>query len=211
MITLSQMIYNKYTQLDAYNILIIGLDNSGKSTLVECIKRLYTKQRVMHTLVPTVGLNTCKFQYSLPLRSDYCLALLPQKLSILIWDLGGQSELQALWSTYYPDCHAILYLIDSTDHNRLASNVQILKSVLSNQDADVPLLLLANKQDLEQAWPIHQIKEVVQNPLAEYLDVKEAQTLGISALEGDGVKEAMSWIVNRMQLNSNNRPPNKSK
>ena len=204
------MLYDKYTQLDAYNILIIGLDNSGKSTLIECIKSMFTNLRAMHTLVPTVGLNTFKLRYALPPNLDYCIPI-PQKIHLTFWDLGGQTELQQLWSTYYPDCHAILYLIDSTDHNRLSSNVQILKNVLLHQDADVPMLLLANKQDVEQALPIHQIKEIVQNPLAEYLDVKEAQTLGISALEGNGVREALTWIVTRIQLNSMSRPPNKSK
>eukprot|EP00835_Amoeboradix_gromovi_P000962 NODE_36_length_31474_cov_0.342438.p18 type:complete len:211 gc:universal NODE_36_length_31474_cov_0.342438:15630-16262(+) len=210
MFTLSQLVYDKYTQLDAYNVLIIGLDNSGKSTLIECVKSMFTNRRALHTLVPTVGLNTFKFRYKLPPNIDYCIPV-PAKIHLTFWDLGGQTELQQLWSTYYPDSHAILYLIDSTDHQRLKSNVQILKNVLLNQDADVPLLLLANKQDSEQALPIHQIKEIVQNPLAEYLDVKEAQTLGVSALQGDGVREALSWVVNRMQLNKGNRPPNSSK
>jgi ADP-ribosylation factor related protein 1 len=35
------------------------------------------------------------------------------------WDLGGQEELQALWDKYYAECHGVVYVIDSSDPDRL--------------------------------------------------------------------------------------------
>lgn len=38
---------------------------------------------------------------------------------INFWDLGGQSELQPIWERYYSECHAIVFVVDSTDPKRL--------------------------------------------------------------------------------------------
>jgi ADP-ribosylation factor related protein 1 len=37
----------------------------------------------------------------------------------LTFFLVGQEELQALWDKYYSDCHAIVYVVDSSDRARL--------------------------------------------------------------------------------------------
>jgi len=38
---------------------------------------------------------------------------------IHFWDLGGQRDLQPMWSKYYTDCHGIIFVIDATARNRL--------------------------------------------------------------------------------------------
>lgn len=35
------------------------------------------------------------------------------------WDLGGQTDLQSLWDKYYEECHAVIYVIDSNDRERM--------------------------------------------------------------------------------------------
>lgn len=35
------------------------------------------------------------------------------------WDLGGQEDLQVLWDKYYAECHAVVYIVDSSDVDRL--------------------------------------------------------------------------------------------
>lgn len=32
-----------------------------------------------------------------------------------LWDIGGQQALRSLWSKYYASCHAIVFVVDSTD------------------------------------------------------------------------------------------------
>jgi ADP-ribosylation factor related protein 1 len=32
-----------------------------------------------------------------------------------LWDVGGQLSLRQLWQSYYASCHAIVFIIDSTD------------------------------------------------------------------------------------------------
>ena len=65
------------------------------------------------------------------------------------WDLGGQTELQALWDKYYSECHAIIYTVDSNDRERIEESKRCFDAMISNANiANVPLLVLANKQDL---------------------------------------------------------------
>lgn len=35
------------------------------------------------------------------------------------WDLGGQEELQSLWDKYYAESHAVIYIVDSSDRDRI--------------------------------------------------------------------------------------------
>jgi ADP-ribosylation factor related protein 1 len=32
-----------------------------------------------------------------------------------IWDVGGQTSMRNLWQSYYANCHAIIFVVDSTD------------------------------------------------------------------------------------------------
>ena len=35
------------------------------------------------------------------------------------FDLGGQSGIRNIWHRYYDDCHAVVYIIDAADRERL--------------------------------------------------------------------------------------------
>lgn len=40
-------------------------------------------------------------------------------IRLSFWDLGGQNELQSLWDKYYQESHAIIYVVDSHDRERM--------------------------------------------------------------------------------------------
>ena len=87
-----------------------------------------------------------------------------------LWDVGGQLSLRKLWQSYYASCHAIVFIIDSTDigdgtlehenSGRLEECRLVLEDVLQNSETEgVPLLILANKQDREDCVETIRIKE----------------------------------------------------
>ena len=54
-----------------------------------------------------------------------------------------------MWDKYYAECHAIIYVVDSVDVERIDESVAAFRKMISNEHLNgVPLLLLANKQDL---------------------------------------------------------------
>ncbi|KAL0304242.1 UNVERIFIED_CONTAM: ADP-ribosylation factor-related protein 1 [Sesamum radiatum] len=69
--------------------------------------------------------------------------------------------------------------------------------VLRHEDLQgAPLLILANKQDLEQAVSIDE--------LAQYLDLKTLDERvyafkAVSAFDGLGIKESVNWLVDAME------------
>lgn len=187
----------------------MGLDNAGKTTLLEQIKALYSPH--LHPnlkTVPTVGQNVSTVDLS--------------DMYLKIWDLGGQHSLRGLWQSYYKSCHAIVFVIDSTDigdsdterlsdaqveeeEGRLAECKLVLEDVLQNEDTEgVPLLVLANKQDREDCVEVVRIKEGLVRKVIEGEkggSVRDSRVLPLSALTGTGVKEAVEWLCSRMKWN----------
>ncbi|KAL9116341.1 MAG: hypothetical protein Q9187_007134 [Circinaria calcarea] len=86
-----------------YSILLLGLDNAGKTTLLSSIKSLFLPDHPLPAAktVPTVGQNVSTI--TLP------------DMYLKIWDVGGQHSLRKLWQSYYSSCHAIIFVIDSSD------------------------------------------------------------------------------------------------
>ncbi|KAI9296572.1 GTPase of the ras superfamily required to recruit Arl1p to the Golgi [Neoconidiobolus thromboides FSU 785] len=180
-----------------YSILIIGLDNAGKTTLLEKIKQQYLNQIPLppEKIAPTVGLNMAKIQY--------------EKNSIInFWDLGGQSDLQNIWKNYYSECHGICFVIDATDKERLEQCKLVFeKLVLDDRIQGVPIVMLANKQDITgKSLSVESIKEIF-NKIAIKLEASDSKVLPISALTGLGVGDAIDWLCSRMILNKLERPP----
>ena len=69
-----------------------------------------------------------------------------------MWDLGGQSGLRPYWRCYYQDTNAVIYVVDSADKERLDLAKQELDLMLQEDELQkVPVLILANKQDMASA------------------------------------------------------------
>ncbi|KXT17387.1 hypothetical protein AC579_3854 [Pseudocercospora musae] len=212
---LVKSLYLHATSKEEYSILLLGLDNAGKTTLLEQIKALYNPaHEAKLKTVPTVGQN-------------FSLIDLPE-LYLRIWDVGGQHSLRNLWHNYYSSCHAIVFVIDSTDigdadiarlsekgasddEGRLGECKLVLEDVLQNESAEgVPVLVLANKQDREDCVEVVRIKEGLVRKVFEGekgQNVRDSRVLPLSALTGTGVKEAVEWLCSRVKWNKEARPP----
>ncbi|KYM93620.1 PREDICTED: ADP-ribosylation factor-related protein 1-like [Cyphomyrmex costatus] len=86
MYTLLHGLYKYLMQKDEYFILILGLDNAGKTTYLDAAKTKFTKNYKgmnPNKITTTVGLNIGKIDIA--------------GVSFNFWDLGGQEELQSLW------------------------------------------------------------------------------------------------------------------
>ncbi|CAI6092196.1 unnamed protein product [Clonostachys chloroleuca] len=192
-----------------YSVILLGLDNAGKTTFHEQVKSLFLPSKPEPKLrtVPTVGQNVS----TIPLQDMY----------LKLWDVGGQMTLRSLWQSYYASCHAIVFIIDSTDigdgdvengcDGRLDECRLVLEDVLQHSDTEgVPLLILANKQDREDCVETIRIKEGLVKKVMEGekgASIRDSRVLSMSALTGDGVREAVDWIRTRVQWNKESRPP----
>merc|ERR1719248_525648 len=126
-------------------ILVLGLDNSGKTTI---LKKL-SEEDISHVM-PTQGFNV--------------KSLVQDGFKLNVWDIGGQKTIRPYWSNYFEASDALIYVIDSSDRRRLEESGAELRELLADDKlAAIPLLIFANKQDLLQATPAEEITEVL-NP-----------------------------------------------
>lgn len=200
MFHLAKSIYDQYTLWPEYSVLILGLDNAGKTTLLEKLKSIYIsnyKELPPNRILPTVGQNVA--------------TLTIDKIHLKFWDVGGQDSLRDLWNEYYSQAHVIVFVIDSCDNDRLLECKETLLKIITDDKIEgLPILMLANKQDIQiqinSKLEIAEIKEIF-NKIAENLNANDSTVLPISAINGDGVVEAITWLKDRILLNKKNRPP----
>mmetsp|Transcript_2556 Transcript_2556/g.9681 ORF Transcript_2556/g.9681 Transcript_2556/m.9681 type:complete len:238 (+) Transcript_2556:363-1076(+) len=159
-------------------VMLIGLDNSGKSTLLSSIQGT-----VDHDTMPTVG-----FDREIVKHGNY---------HITYFDLGGGENIRSLWSAYFANVHAAIYVIDSSDEKRMDEARRVLLDCLQHDYfKGKTVLFFANKQDLGESLSA---EEIAQRLRLHELDI-QYNILGITAKTPKGtptdpnIKRGLTWL-----------------
>ncbi|KAK3931579.1 ADP-ribosylation factor-like protein 13B, partial [Frankliniella fusca] len=179
-------------------LLLVGLDNAGKTAAAKGLLRGKTFQtKKTHHTVPTVGFSSFTLSY--------------KRCSIIIYDLGGGSQIRDIWSEYYADVHGIIYVIDASDPTRISESAAVLKQLLTHEMLKgKPLLLLANKQDIDGA--LDEIDVVERLNLETIVNELKCPTLVETccavappnnsklrkAYTDPGIQNGFRWIINQI-------------
>lgn len=109
----------------------------------------------------------------------------------------GQKSIRPYWRNYYDQTDALIYVIDSADRRRMEETGVELNQLLDEERlSQVPLLVMANKQDLLNALSPGEITtELGLDQLRE----RTWQILPCSAKTGEGLQEGMEWIVEQVR------------
>lgn len=113
----------------------------------------------------------------------------------MVWkqDLGGQTSIRPYWRCYYANTAAVIFVVDSTDIERLNTASDELAAMLNEEELrDAALLVFANKQDQPGSKGAGEISEALN--LAELRD-RNWSIVACSAVDGSGVNEGMDWLV----------------
>ncbi|KAL6065648.1 ADP-ribosylation factor-related protein 1 [Balamuthia mandrillaris] len=177
-------------------VLVVGLDNAGKTTLLERMKVMYGDKKEPlppDRIAPTVGLNIGRFEIG--------------QNRLIFWDLGGQVGLRSIWDKYYAETNGVIFVVDSAESNeRLAEAQQVLEDVLQEEalHKDVPILVCMNKQDLSEAHNLQHLADLFTPILDEQGDPRKHHLQPICALQGEGIEEGIRWLVNNVRPSSRN-------
>lgn len=156
-------------------ILLLGLDASGKTTIVKQLKG-----EPIDTISPTLGFNI--------------ETLLYQQYTMHIWDIGGQISLRSYWRNYYECTDGIIWVVDSADTRRLHDCRNELHKLLSNDKLDgATLLILANKCDLTSSMDADKISEILE---LHNIQNRHCYIVQCSAVTGVGLDNGIEWLIN---------------
>ena len=114
------------------------------------------------------------------------------------------------WHTFLQECHAIIYVVDSSDRERIEQSKETFNSMIKNENVrGVPLLVAANKQDLVDCMGVREVKPLFEANL-ELVGAREVMPLAPSGLTGDGVVEGIDWVAQCVVRNADVRAPHDS-
>ena len=154
-------------------ILIVGLDAAGKTTILYKLKL-----GEVVTTIPTIGFNVETVAY--------------KHTSFTVWDVGGKDKIRPLQRHYYTNTDALIYVVDSNDRDRIdAARDELQRMVNEDELCGIPLLVLANKQDLPNAMSA---AEVTDRLGLHALHHQRWYIQACCATRGDGLYEGLDWL-----------------
>lgn len=155
-------------------ILLLGMDNAGKSTIL-C--RLLGES--IEGVSPTLGFDIRTLAW--------------HNLRANVWDIGGQETIRAYWRNYFEETDGLVWVVDAADRGRLQVCAQQLKQVLMEERLmGASVLILANKQDLKGALSSEEIARLLD---LSNLGSRHWEIRPCSAVTGHGVSEGMEWLM----------------
>ncbi|XP_069827468.1 ADP-ribosylation factor-like protein 10 [Dendropsophus ebraccatus] len=169
--------YRQLCDQDNYldrQVLVLGLDGAGKSSIIHAISTNTTRS----SSAPTHGFNTAQ--------------ILSQKLRIELLEVGGSQNLRTYWTQYLKKSHIMVFVVDSTDDIRLQLARHELHRLLEEAPR-LPLMVLANKQDCKSALSISEISSELS--LHRIQGLREVTLLGTSAVyDGCGGSTSLQTV-----------------
>jgi small GTP-binding protein len=93
----------------ACNIVLLGLDNAGKTTLLNLLLtgKFQRFERTMRARQQTVSVGAVKFN---------------------AWDLGGHEAARSSWSDFYLQCGGVVFMVDAADAARCKARARRTQS-----------------------------------------------------------------------------------
>ena len=175
--------YQELTHVPERRILLLGLSNAGKTTILTRLKQP-TGPTSTTAPAPTVGLNVHK------------IATPAQRL--LLWDLGGAEKLRPIWEPYIKQADAIVWVVDSTCSDaQLCRNREVLQNVVNRQRfLGRPLLILANKCDVNSK---PSVDIALKLDILASADSRSQAVYAVSGKTGFGVAPAFEWLAEKLR------------
>lgn len=171
-------LFNRLLGKEDVRILMVGLDNAGKTTILYRLKL----EEVVST-VPTLGFNVETVTY--------------KNISFTVWDIGGQDKIRNLWRVYFQGTQGLIFVVDSADKERIEEARLELQKLLSEELlANVVLLVFANKQDMPDVMSASEVREKL-----GLVNTRNRPWFVQSscAVKGEGLYEGLDWLAGQIK------------
>ncbi|KAJ7456922.1 ADP-ribosylation factor family-domain-containing protein [Mycena latifolia] len=165
----------------AFVVLMVGLDDAGKTSLLNRLHRRELPLGVLPLTTPSIGFTIGRIPYG--------------RHSVTLWDFGGSDPIRPIWRLYFRTAHAFIFALDAAVPERFPTVEDELHRLHRCISSVFPLLVLANKIDLAGAVDLDAISEALGvEALASTRPSRAIAVKGISAMTGEGIEEALQWV-----------------
>ncbi|CAF4084858.1 unnamed protein product [Rotaria magnacalcarata] len=174
---------------------VFGLDYAGKTSTVKAIEGSPIKHAIS-----TVSTNTSIVPYPVLTKRDE-----KSHEPIQIIDVSGRRQFREhSWPDYYDKIHGLIFVLDASEKKRIIENKQTLEDLLGNDKLrDKPILILANKQDLDGA--IEDEKEIKRKLDIDQLKIKYkiefCTAIKNNNKDDDSIRKGFSWLIRTIEAN----------
>ncbi|EDV54220.1 ADP-ribosylation factor-like protein 3 [Drosophila erecta] len=162
-------------------LLILGLDNAGKSALTASLAKMFngdSKEPSKQASEWSFTINNCRVQ---------------------LWDINGELKNRQFWPNYYKKVKVLIFVLDSTDALRLSEARCVLCDVLMHQELDkAPLLILSNKKDASGSLSMSTVIDLMG---LDRLNGRDWTFKECSMRTGSGVQDIVNWINEKIHRN----------
>ncbi|XP_070246287.1 ADP-ribosylation factor-like protein 16 isoform X2 [Bos mutus] len=188
--------------------LLLGATGVGKSLLVKRLQIEFpgwegrpgrSAPDAAHGLASGKALVVVSTSRFFPQVGTNLTDIVAQK-KITIRELGGC--MGPIWSSYYGNCHSLLFMVDASNPTQLsASCVQLLGLLSAEELAKASVLILFNKIDLPCYMTIEEMKSLIRLPDLMACAKQNITTLEISAWKGTGLSDVLRWLQDTHRTN----------
>ncbi|XP_040003577.1 ras-related protein Rab-19-like [Xiphias gladius] len=162
-----------------FKIILIGDSNVGKTCVVQNFKSGIFAERQQNTIGVDFTVRTVDIE--------------GKKVKMQVWDTAGQERFRTITQSYYRSAHGAMITYDITRHSTFDSVTHWIKELELYGAANVVLVLIGNKCDLEQE---RQVKFEEACKLAKERGILAA--LETSAKESKNVEEAFMMTAREL-------------
>ncbi|KAI6651758.1 ADP-ribosylation factor-like protein 13B isoform X4 [Oopsacas minuta] len=149
-------------------ILVLGVDNAGKTTLLANILH-----EPVSYVVPTIGYRNVKYKY--------------KRAHLTLVDLGGGQSIRNIWPNYYSEAHGAIFILDASDSDRFEESRNVFLGMSQHPlMANKPVLVFGNKQDMIKPGDTNNFEQLLglkdfQSPSAS----QKTDTQSLNTLSGE--------------------------
>lgn len=192
------------------NIVFLGLDNAGKTTLLRFLS------------------GDVSGAPSVPTNGFFIKTIKIGGVIVQAFDVGGKHYERPYWRQFYKDVLGAVFVLDSADKERLAEAYEEIRVFLEEEGMQgIPIAIFANKRDSLNTVPLSEIEnalniksdstrltsreETGRKPTEMYMELsfscdgswnelstRPIKVFGCSAVSGEGVLDGLSWLLSKI-------------
>ncbi|XP_052689351.1 uncharacterized protein LOC128167593 [Crassostrea angulata] len=174
-------LFESFSSGSPARVVMLGLDAAGKTTILYKIKL----NEIVST-IPTIGFNVENVS---PVKG----------VTFNVWDVGGQDKIRPHWRYYFQNAEGLMYVVDSNDRERILESREKLFGFLNSDEMrGVPVVVIANKQDLPNALSTFEVANLMS---LHKMTSRKWHIQAACATHGEGIFEAMKELSSMVKEN----------